>query len=118
MGVLDDLLSGIQTGSASQGIQQTQPDTSQLNGLMSNPAPPSLAPQKQGSSPMTLGPQAQGIKVYLSNIFYNMGEAAKAHLGMPTDVQVEQNQQRLNQTQQQIDQQGQLTQSQLQLHAA
>src|SRR6185437_2910830 len=118
MGVLDDLLSGIQTGSASQGIQQTQPDTSQLNGLMTNPSPPSLAPQKQGSSPMTLGPQAQGIKGYLSNIFYNMGESAKAHLGMPTDVQVQQNQQRLALQQQQIQQQGQLTQSQINLHNA
>ena len=67
---------------------------------------------------MTLGPQAQGIKGYLSNIFYNMGEAAKAHLGMPTDVQVQQNQQRLALQQQQIQQQGQLTQSQINLHNA
>ena len=114
MGILDDLMAGVQGGAQAPAVQQ---DPSQLNSLMpGNGTVPKFQPA-QPQAPQ-LSPQAQGIKGYLSNIFYNMGEAAKAHLGMPTDVQVQQNQQRLNQTQQQIDQQGQLTQSQLQLHAA
>lgn len=50
-----------------------------------------------------MGPQLQGIKGYLSNIFYNMGEAAKAHLGMKTDQEVQLEQQKINIQKQQAD---------------
>ena len=43
------------------------------------PAPPQAQPQ--------LGPRLTGIKGYLSNIFYDMGEAAKVQAGIPTDAQ-------------------------------
>lgn len=95
---------------------------SQTDSLNPQPDSHSLAqnqaqPTQQSQQP-AMGPQMSGIKGYLSNIFYNMGEAAKAHLGMQTDVQIQQNQQRVALQQQQIDQQKQLTDSTVQLHQA
>lgn len=61
----------------------------------STPAPPPQ-PAQQAAPQSPAQAQAGGIKGYLSNIFYGMGEAAKAHLGMETDVQVNQKQQALD----------------------
>src|SRR6185437_13309897 len=83
------------------GLQQTNGlDSSLMNG----PSSPAPAPQPQTPQ---LSPQSQGIKGYLSSIFYDMGEAAKKHVGIPTDFEKQQAQQRLNIQQQQVDQQGQ-----------
>lgn len=59
------------------------------SGPMAPPAPPGAPPSgppPQGGQPQ-LGPRLTGIKGYLSNIFYNMGEAAKVQAGIPTDAQ-------------------------------
>lgn len=46
-----------------------------------NPSQPSADPQQQ---------RLQGVKGYLSNILYGVGEGMKAHLGMETDAQKQQ----------------------------
>lgn len=52
------------------------------------PAPPQSPQTSQASQTPQLGPRLNGIKGYLSNIFYNMGEGAKAMYGIPTDREV------------------------------
>lgn len=116
MGLLDSIassLSGTQgsaspDSSAPQGgdiSQLTQPSGGQIpqsgaNNATMNPQPQQ---QQQPQGQQQMGPQLHGIKGYLSNIFYNMGEAAKAHLGMKTDTEVQLEQQKINIQKQQAD---------------
>lgn len=106
MGILDNLATSLSGGQGSpppdspapQGgdiSQLTQPSGGQIPQSGANNAAMNPQPQ-QPQGQQQIGPQLHGIKGYLSNIFYNMGEAAKAHLGMPTDVQVQQNQQKID----------------------
>jgi len=69
----------------------TSPDTPEsMTSLNSPPAPPSgppAPPQPQQAQQPQLGPRLTGIKGYLANIFYDMGESAKVQAGIPTDAQ-------------------------------
>lgn len=94
-------------------IRAAQGDSSGLTGAQSPdmaPAAPPGAPPSPPSGPSAppspqqpqqLGPRMTGIKGYLSNIFYNMGEAAKVQAGIPTDAQVQANQLKLQNEQMQ-----------------
>ncbi len=109
MGLLDSIAASLSGGTppfvAPQGgdiSQISQPTGGQIpqsgaNNAAMNPQPP------QQPQPQQMGPQLTGVKGYLSNIFYQMGEAAKAHLGMKTDQEVQLEQQRLNIAKQQAD---------------
>jgi hypothetical protein len=55
----------------------------------SNPPPPPLPPSNASTQQQQ---RLQGIKGYLSNILYGVGEGMKAHLGMETDAQQQQRQ--------------------------
>lgn len=61
--------------------------------------------QPQSSPDQPPGPRLTGIKGYLANILYGMGEAAKKHAGMPTDQElyVQKQQMDLQRTQAQSD---------------
>lgn len=55
------------------------------------PVPPNTPPPSQPPSPSNPQQQRlQGVKGYLSNILYGVGEGMKAHLGMETDAQKQQ----------------------------
>lgn len=93
-----------QGGDISQLAQPTggQIPQSGANNAAMNPQPqPPQQPQHPQQPPM--GPQLTGVKGYLSNIFYQMGEGMKVHLGMPTELQTRQKQQELNIQQQRAD---------------
>lgn len=93
----------------SSGFQQDQSAPQQPS-----PQPPATQqPQMPQAQPQT-SPQQQGIKGYLSNIFYNMGEAAKAHLGMPTDAQIQIQQQKFAEQKREFDQETNLKWQQIQ----
>lgn len=120
MGLLDSIASSLSGGQGSappqqlSGVNSYNQFPSSNNGQPDAPqpqapaAPPSAPPSGGGNPPpqqpqQQMGPQLQGIKGYLSNIFYNMGEAAKAHLGMKTDQEVQLEQQKINIQKQQAD---------------
>lgn len=94
-GVIDPqiLLSYLQSqGGNGQVPQGPSPNQMPSSASIPTPAPaaPPTPPSPPGGppgGPPQQGPQITGIKGYLSNILYNMGEAAKVHLGMPTDAQ-------------------------------
>jgi len=52
--------------------------------------PPSAPPPGSPPAPSQQDQRVQGIKGYLSNFLYGMGEGMKAHLGMETDAQKQQ----------------------------
>jgi len=98
MGALEDFLNAQQGDSSGlTGAQQ--------GGLPSMAPPAPMAPQSPqmppvapppplgGSQPTSApqqppGPQMTGVKGYLANILYGMGEAAKKHAGLPTDQEL------------------------------
>lgn len=101
-------------------------DSSGYNQPQSDPLTSAMMQPQQATPPQQASPQQQqpqqnhqltGIKGYLSNILYNMGEAAKVHLGMPTDVQVQQNQRKLDLQQRATDQEFDIKNRQLQMQA-
>jgi len=82
-----------------------------ISGLMPQPQAPQMAPQPQGQPsdqgtlPGLQGPRLTGVRGYLANILYGMGEAAKKHAGLPTDQElaVQKQQMDLQRTQAQAD---------------
>lgn len=90
---------GDSSGYAAQG-GNSQPPEAPASSPGAPPPMPGMgasggAPTGQPDQPQ-LGPRLNGIKGYLSNILYSMGEAAKVHAGLPTDLQTQQQQQQLN----------------------
>jgi len=117
MGILDNLsdaLSGSNRFNTGPSSNNSTPDAPDQTSAQPQPSPASQLQTPPQSQPQQMGSQLTGVKGYLSNIFYQMGEAAKAHLGMPTDVQVQQNQQKLNIEKQRADQENSIAQQKLQ----
>lgn len=98
MGGLSDILAAL--GGGNQDMSQLNqiakptgpqiPQSGTVNSALNSPPPPQMAAQ-----------QTHGIKGYLSDMFYQMGEAGKKSVGLPTDYEKQQAQQKLQLQQQQ-----------------
>lgn len=69
----------------SQGYGSPQPD--QVPNQTASPNPAQPAGQPQGIP--DLGPRLTGVKGYLSNVLYGIGEMTKHQFGMPTDREIQ-----------------------------
>lgn len=80
------LLQAAQGNSSGLNPQQPQQDplTQSMMSGPSSPASPAAPPQAP-----VYGPRTTGVKGYLSNILYNMGEAGKRAAGLPTDRDIQ-----------------------------
>lgn len=65
------------------------PEANALPAPAQPPAPPQRPPY-QPPPPQVAAQQTQGIKGYLSDMFYQMGEAGKKHIGLQTDAEKQQ----------------------------
>lgn len=106
-------------GAPNAGGNQMQPINAPPSGVaFSNPQPPPVPQANQSAQPTQQQQRISGVKGYLSNFLYGVGEAMKAHAGLETDAQRQQREYNNQLNQQKMSMEQQNTQAAITQHLA